>query len=288
MTDLRNAVLLREVHALFGFGVTSEWSDQRLLDQFLTGGQFEAEAAFTLLVERHGPMVWRVCRQVLADSNDAEDAFQATFLVFLRRAGSIRKHKSLASWLFGVATRVARRAREDAIARRYHERKAAEVAVVPGAALDEHAECRAALQEEIARLPERYRAPIVLCRLEGLSTAAAAERLGCAQGTILSRLARGRARLRRRMAQRIDDALVRAHAAVRDSSCRTRPACLDGEIHHPVRGMQADGANGRVRGHLIRRRQACRRRFEALACDQNRACGRCACDCDRCRAVHAP
>jgi RNA polymerase sigma factor (sigma-70 family) len=200
-TKTRNADLLREVRTLFSFGVRAHSSDGQLLDRFLNGGQVDAESAFTILVERHGAMVWHVCRQVLGDSHDAHDAFQATFLVLLSRAKSIRKRDSLASWLFGVALKVARRARYAVIVRRFHERKAAELAEAEASAPDRYSECTAALYAELARLPERYREPIVLCHLEGLSTAAAAARLGCAQGTILSRLARGRERLRRRLAQ---------------------------------------------------------------------------------------
>ena len=109
--ETRNAVLLKEVRTLFGFGVVRDSSDRQLLERFLAADRVEAEAAFTFLVERHGPMVLHVCRQVLDDADDAQDAFQATFLVFLHRAAAIRKRDSLASWLFGVATRVARRAR---------------------------------------------------------------------------------------------------------------------------------------------------------------------------------
>ena len=117
--ETRNALLLNEVRTLFGLGVVSDSSDGELLGRFLNADGLEAEAAFTVLVERHGPMVLHVCRQVLDDSHDAQDAFQATFLVFLRRAASIRKRDSLASWLFGVAMRVARQARYAAIVRRY-------------------------------------------------------------------------------------------------------------------------------------------------------------------------
>jgi RNA polymerase sigma factor (sigma-70 family) len=200
--ETRNAVLARELRTLFGFGLARDWSDRQLLERFLTVGRAEAEEAFTFLVERHGPMVLDVCRHVLDDSHDAQDAFQATFLVLLRRARSIRNRDSLASWLFGVAMRVARRARYAAIARRFHERKAGNLASKRATSSNGHPECLAALHDEIARLPERFREPIVLCHLEGLSTAAAAHRLGCAHGTILSRLARGRERLRRRLIQR--------------------------------------------------------------------------------------
>jgi RNA polymerase sigma factor (sigma-70 family) len=198
----RNAVLLRDVQSLFNLGVVRDLSDHRLLDQFLAADQGQAEVAFTLLVERHGPMVLHVCQQLLGDSHDAQDAFQATFLVFLSRARSIRNRGSVASWLFGVAMRVARRARYTAIVRRFHEQEAGKFAIARGKATSEHSQRLAALHEEIARLPQRYREPIVLCHLEGLSTTAAAQRLGCAPGTILSRLARGRERLRGRLTQR--------------------------------------------------------------------------------------
>src|SRR5271166_2708821 len=110
VAETRDAGLLREIRTLFSFGVTDHSPDRELLDRFLAAEHAESEAAFALLVERHGPMVLHVCRQVLDDSHDAQDAFQATFLVLLRRAASIRKRDSLASWLFGVAMRVARRA----------------------------------------------------------------------------------------------------------------------------------------------------------------------------------
>jgi polysaccharide export outer membrane protein len=200
--EMRHAIVMREVRALFGFGVVGDTSDRQLLERFLTADRAEADAAFTVLVERHGAMVLHVCGQVLDDAHDAQDAFQATFLVFLRRAGSIRKRDSLASWLFGVAMRVARRARYAAIVRRVHERHAGDLAAARSPATNGHSACLSALHEEIALLPERYREPMVMCHLEGLSTAAAAQRLGCAQGTILSRLARARERLRRRLTER--------------------------------------------------------------------------------------
>jgi RNA polymerase sigma-70 factor (ECF subfamily) len=199
---MSNAALLRDVRSLFGCGVVRDASDRELLERFLAPEGTEAEAAFSALIERHGPMVYYVCRQVLDQPHDAEDAFQATFLVLLRRAASVRKRESLASWLFGVALRVARRARYAGIARRFHERRASELAAARLSAGDGHSAALAALHEEIASLPERFREPIVLCHLEGLSTAAAARRLGCAPGTILSRLARGRARVRGRLFQR--------------------------------------------------------------------------------------
>ncbi len=197
-----NAILVQETRALFGFGVVRDWPDREILERFCTADRAESEAAFGVLVQRHGPMVLHVCRQVLVDTHDAQDAFQATFLVFLRRAGSIRKRDSLASWLFGVALRVARRARYAAILRRFHEKQAGELAAASSPAASGETATVAALHEEIARLPERFREAILICHLEGLSTAAAAQRLGCSQGTILSRLSRARERLRRRMTGR--------------------------------------------------------------------------------------
>ena len=193
------AALLKEVRTLFGLGVVGGLTDGELLDQFLTSDDVTAEGAFSVLVERHGPMVLHVCRQALDDPHEAEDAFQATFLVFLRRARSIRKRESVASWLFGVALRVARRARYAAVIRRFHERQGGLLIASQRTFPSGTSDCHATLHEEIARLPGRYREPIVLCHLEGLSTAAAAERLGCAHGTILSRLSRARERLRHRL-----------------------------------------------------------------------------------------
>ncbi len=187
-----NATLLQDVRTIFEFGVASDVSDRELLERFLIGDRAAAEAAFTFLVERHGPMVLHVCQQFLDDPYDVEDAIQATFLVFLRghaRSGSVihwpvGSSESPGTW---------RAARTAANARRIHERQAGELALAYREAPSGDPDKLAALHEEIARLPERYREPIVLCHLEGLSTAAAAGRLECAHGTVLSRLARAAA-----------------------------------------------------------------------------------------------
>jgi RNA polymerase sigma factor (sigma-70 family) len=243
--EMKDAVLLKEIQTLFGFGVVRDLSDRQLLERFLTAEQGDAEEAFTCLVERHGPMVLHVCRQLLDDSHDAQDAFQATFLVFLRRARSIRKRDSLASWLFGVAVRVARRARYNAIVRRFHERRAGELAAARVTPTNGHPDRLADLHEEIARLPQRYREPIVLCHLEGLSTAAAAQRLGCAHGTILSRLARARERLRGRLTQRgrveLAGLFVKAQM-LREAAVALSPALVNSTVQavlHAVAGRTA-------------------------------------------------
>jgi RNA polymerase sigma-70 factor (ECF subfamily) len=190
---------LKHLHILYRVGAVGNLTDGELLEQFLAGREDMAEAVFTALVERHGPMVLRVCRQVLGDVHDAQDAFQATFLVLVRDAGSVRNRDSVASWLHGVALRVAKRAKSGAARRRAHERRAA----VPESIRDaDRPERWPELHEEIARLPEKYRAAVVLCYLEGLTTEAAAHRLGCPQGTVMSRLSRARDQLHGRLTRR--------------------------------------------------------------------------------------
>ena len=184
-----------ELAALGAAGRVGDLPDGPLLRRAVEGDEVTADAAFTALVERHGPMVLRVCRDRLGHAHDAEDAFQATFLVLARRAGSVRRADSVASWLHGVAHKVATRARGVAARRDAVERQAAalrpEHANAPAAA-DMDLDLHAALE----RLPAKLRDPLILCYFEGLTTDEAAGRLGCPRGTVLSRLARGRDRLR--------------------------------------------------------------------------------------------
>ena len=150
-------------------------------------------------------MVLRVCRGVLGDPHEAEDAFQATFLVLLRQAGAIRKRESVGPWLHGVAHRVASCARSAAARRRAHERRWSDRRreATPHAASDPHdLDLPATIHAELGRLPERYRAPIVLCDLEDHSLDEAARQLGWPLGTIKSRLNRGRQQLRDRLVRR--------------------------------------------------------------------------------------
>jgi RNA polymerase sigma factor (sigma-70 family) len=190
---------LDEIHRLFAEGTLSGLSDGQLLDRFVVRGDGEAFAA---IVARHGAMVLSVCRSALGPHADAEDVFQATFLVLVRRAGSFPLHGSLAGWLFRVARRVARQARIEAARRRRRERNAAgrgEVQPPHDPARDEF---RRLVQQELARLPERYRMPILLCDLHGLTRDEAAEALGCPPGTVAGRLARARNQLRGRLVRR--------------------------------------------------------------------------------------
>jgi RNA polymerase sigma factor (sigma-70 family) len=174
-------------------------TDAELLGRFVSRHD---EAAFELLVWRHGGMVWGTCRRLLRDAHDAEDAFQATFLALARQAGSISKREAVAGWLHRVASRTARHARAAAAKRARHERQAARR--LPAVATDEAdgSDLRGLLDEELNRLPERYRLPLVLCYLEGKTNEEAARYLGCPKGTVLSRLARGRQRLRDRLVRR--------------------------------------------------------------------------------------
>jgi RNA polymerase sigma factor (sigma-70 family) len=163
------------------------------------------EEAFAALVARHGPMVLNVCRRVLGNEADAEDAFQATFLVLARRAGSVARPAALAGWLYGVAARVAAEARRRRAGRRCPGLAAAPEPADPRP--DPLAEVTARdllvlLEDEVRRLPEVYRLPVVLCCLEGLGQEEAARRLGCSAAAVKGRLERGRARLHRTLARR--------------------------------------------------------------------------------------
>jgi RNA polymerase sigma factor (sigma-70 family) len=174
-------------------------SDTLLLDRFVD--QWD-QGAFRDLVDRHGPMVLGVCRRILQDPHAAEDAFQVTFLLLVRKAGSVRKRESVGPWLYGVAQRVALEARGAA------PRRQMPVGLDPEAPeVDDHDgierdELHAALHEELGRLPEKYRAPLVLCYLEGLPHDAVAQRLGWPIGTVRGRIARGRDLLGARLTRR--------------------------------------------------------------------------------------
>jgi RNA polymerase sigma factor (sigma-70 family) len=190
-------------------GTAAVASDDQLLAQFIADRDELAEVAFAALVRRHGPMVLHVCRQVLGDRHTAEDAFQATFLILVRRAGSIQKPELLGNWLHGVALRTAREASMRDHRRRRRESSGAELIAAqpcgeagePGVALVRREEFEA-LHDEVSRLPERYRVPVVLCDLEGLTYEQAADRLRCPVGTIGVRLRRARERLRVRLTRR--------------------------------------------------------------------------------------
>ena len=202
MASNLSGAAFRSIRALFTAGTVGGLTDGQLLERFTNRDGDGAELAFASLVERHGPMVLRVCRTVLRDAHEAEDAFQATFLILALKAGSIRGRDSLTAWLYSVAYNVAATARSSAARRRSHELKAGQTRV---ARL--HRRCREddlgpVIHEELDRIPERYRTVLVLCCLEGLTQHQAAQQLGWPLGTVQSRLARGRERLRARLARR--------------------------------------------------------------------------------------
>ena len=192
----RLTAIARPFQTLFQVGAVGGMTDGQLLHLFTTrSDEAAAEAAFGVLVERHGPLVLRVCRDVLGDEHAAEDAFQATFLVLARRASSIRNADSVASWLFGIVRRLATKSRADAARRRARERIGAEMAARRNEQPD-RPETWPELYEELDRLPEKYRVPLVLCYLMGMTYEQAAGQLHCPVRTVQTRLIRGRERLR--------------------------------------------------------------------------------------------
>src|SRR5207244_1626599 len=168
---------------------TSTTDDHRLLERFTA---CRDEAAFEGLVRRHGSMVLGVCRRVLHNAHDAEDAFQATFLVLARRAGSIRAHDSIGGWLYRVAYRTALKSREQAAARRKRETRAARPEETDPLAEITGRELLAVFDEQLQGLPECERVALVLCYLEGQTCDAAARTAGCAERTLKRRLERGK------------------------------------------------------------------------------------------------
>lgn len=187
---LRRTVLLRD-----GTGV----SDGQLLDDFISRSDGAALAA---LVQRHGPMVWGVCRRVLYSYHDAEDAFQATFLVLVRKAPSITPRSMVANWLYGVAHQTALKARATANTRKGRERQVVEMPEPETAGPSQWDDLLPVLDEELSRLPDKYRAVLVLCDLEGRTRKAAARHLGVPEGTVAGWVARARVMLAKRLTQR--------------------------------------------------------------------------------------
>jgi DNA-directed RNA polymerase specialized sigma24 family protein len=233
-----SGALIHHLGRLFERGTSVGLTEGELLERFVGGHD---ESAFETLVARHGPMVLGVCRQLLQDPNDVDDAFQATFLVLVRKAGMLRRSDLLGNWLYGVAYRVAARARTSAA------RRAARLARVPGAvqalAADGDGQGSSVghavkwdpdpwpgLHQEISHLPEKYRVPIVLCYFEGLTHDEAASRLGWPLGSVKGRLARARDLLRRRLSRRgmmFSPAAIVAHLSAPDVRVAV-PSFLEG------------------------------------------------------------
>ncbi len=205
--------------ARFETGAAGALLDSQLLELFVDA---QEASAFETIVRRHGPMVWGVCRRVLGHHHDAEDAFQATFLVLVRKAASVQPRDQVGSWLNGVAVQTARKVRATRGLRRSREAAVSEVSESAEPARSEGDERLARLDRELRHLPERYRVPIVLCELEGHSHREAAEQLGWPIGTVSGRLSRARELLARRMSRAgaTAPAAARGSLLAREAVCR--------------------------------------------------------------------
>jgi RNA polymerase sigma-70 factor (ECF subfamily) len=190
---------IRNVRRVVGLQKAGDLPDAQLLKDFVTERD---EVAFEALVRRHGPMVLGVCRRVLQEEHDAEDAFQATFLVLLRKAHAIAKPELLGNWLFGVAYRIALRARAAAAKQRRLERQAGDMYFARTSHEPVGSNLSPMLEDEVNRLPKKYRAPVVLCYFEGKTNEEASRELGWPLGTVAGRLARAREMLRNRLTRR--------------------------------------------------------------------------------------
>ncbi len=182
--------VLEHYRVLFEAGSFSGLSDRELLARFVSQDAEAGELAFAAIVERHARAVMRICRATAGNEHDAEDAFQATFLVLATKAGGLRVRESLGPWLSAVAHRVSKGARAVALARTARELRAAALAAVRESDSSNCAEFSSILHEEIDRLPERYRLPLLLCDIENCTHVEAARKLGWALGTVKSRQAR--------------------------------------------------------------------------------------------------
>lgn len=222
MTSGQPYAVLKHIRRFVGARSARHVSDRVLLDRFLERND---EAAFASLVERHGSMVLGVCRRVLRNAHDAEDAYQATFLVLARRARSIHKKDSLGSWLHGVAFRMSSNLKK-AMARK----RAVTLDEIAGPDTSREAswqEAQAIVDEELNRLAEKHRAPLVLCYLEGRSRDEAALQLGCKLGTLRTRLERARELLRARLLRRgLAPSVILLSAAFTETASAIVPATL--------------------------------------------------------------
>ena len=253
--------VLRHIRQLVGVSDPTDDSDATLLRRF---AHQQDEAAFATLLGRHGPLVLGVCRRVLNDSHEAEDAFQATFLLLVRKASSIRRPELLNNWLYGVAYRIARRAQ----ARRQHaapeEDPMDRFVPAPGEEMDRQ-RSRLLVDEELSRLPDKYRAPVLLCYVEGRTQEAAARHLGWSPGAVKGRLERARDLLRRRLMRRgVAPSAAALVAALADAASAEVPDRLVAETLRTglqyaasgtVLGPAATLVEGALRGAFLVRAQ---------------------------------
>ncbi len=199
MMRTNGGTIISGLRRALGAGALADADDGHLLEQFVA---HQDEAAFAALLRRHGPMVWGICQRLVAHQQDAEDCFQATFLVLCRKANSIGRSNLLANWLFGVARRAALNAQARRSRRARHETLYGELPDRPAAETLLWDDVPSVLDDELARLPSRYRLPLLLCGLEGMTHAQASKSLGWPVGTVAGRLSRGRELLRTRLLRR--------------------------------------------------------------------------------------
>ena len=198
MTSDEQRSIIQSIRTPYGAESVGPMADGPLLERFLSQRDEDAEAGFAALVALHGPMVWDVCRAVLSDPHAAEDAFQATFLILVRKAGSIRRRDSVGPWLYGVARRVAVRAKANAARQLLREGQGTDTIATPAPDVVWREQVEA-LHEEVDRLTEKYRAALVLCYFEGRTHGEAAQLLKCPVGTVSTRVSRARELLRARL-----------------------------------------------------------------------------------------
>jgi RNA polymerase sigma factor (sigma-70 family) len=222
MAQAQLDTVLRHFQQLTGSEAVQEGTDAQLLQRFSPG---QDEAAFAALLQRHSRLVWSVCWQVLGHQQDAEDAFQATFLALARDAAAIRQGQAIPSWLYQVGRRVAHKVERERAKRQAHERQAQVMSQQTQGAELAWRELQAILDEELGRLPEKFRVPFLLCCLEGHSKAEAARQLGWKEGTLSGRLALARKRLQQRLTRR-GVSLVAALCCLEMSRARAVPPPL--------------------------------------------------------------
>jgi RNA polymerase sigma factor (sigma-70 family) len=223
MAEGQTATILRHIRHLLVTRAARESSDSKLLERFSTHND---EQAFAALLNRHGGLVWGVCRHILRHEQDAEDAFQATFLVLARRAAAIRKRESVGSWLYGVAYRIAKRAKKAAAQRERLEHNAAAQAPRQQSLDFPGEELHALVDEELQRLPANNRLAFILCCLEGRGRREVAGELGWSEGTLASRLARARSALQERLGKKGVTTAVAGAAVISEAYAAAPPALL--------------------------------------------------------------
>jgi RNA polymerase sigma factor (sigma-70 family) len=248
MATAQLGTLMRHIKGLAAGCAGPHRTDRQLLDDFASRRD---ESAFAGLVGRHGPMVLGACRRLLRHEQDAEDAFQATFLTLARHPGSVRRREALASWLYGVAYRTAMKAKRSAARRRNHEARLRDRRP-PAAPSPTWDDVQAVLDEEIQRLPESFRSAFVFCVLDGKTVPAAAAELGVKEGTLSWRLARARQRLRQRLARRGIQlsAVLAALALAREAGRAAVPAALAGATVRFGLSAAAGGPAAAIPSHV--------------------------------------